>query len=110
MDMRKTNNPVGHRTKQNSPEMKLQWLRDTEGNVQHPQSSVQTQTALRFHLTSVRMAKITIKQTAHAGERTDLCSHYGNQCGGSAQSWEYLYFKISYIILRHILKGLHTLL
>ena len=59
---------------------------------------MQIKTTLRFHLTPVRMAKIT-QVTADAGEVVEkeqsfiaggiasLYNHSGNQFGGSSKNW-----------------------
>jgi hypothetical protein len=61
---------------------------------------MQIKATLRFHLTSVRMAKIKSQVTADAGEDVEkeehssivcgiasLYNHSGNQSGGSSENW-----------------------
>jgi hypothetical protein len=51
---------------------------------------MQIKTALRFHLTLVRMAKIKFQMTADSGEDGRIASwynHSGNQSGGSSENW-----------------------
>jgi hypothetical protein len=61
---------------------------------------MQIKTTLRFHLTSVRMAKIKIQVTADAGEDVEkeehfsivggiasLYNHSGNLSGSSSENW-----------------------
>jgi hypothetical protein len=61
---------------------------------------------LRFHITSIRMAKIKTQVTAHvgedvekeehssiAGEIASWYNHSGNQSGGSSENWKQNYLK-----------------
>ena len=61
---------------------------------------MQIKTTLRFHLTSVRMAKIKFQVKADAGKGVEkeehssivggnasLYNHSGNQFGGSSENW-----------------------
>lgn len=76
----------------------------TERNVQSLATrEMQITTALRRHLTPVRMGKInntgdsTCWQEGHsstAGRGANLYSHNRNQYGSFSENWEWIYFKI----------------
>jgi hypothetical protein len=67
---------------------------------------MQIKSTLRFHLASIRKLSIAqliahsgkdleYKEHVHiAGGSANSYSHYGNKCGTSSRTWEFVYLKI----------------